>query len=32
MQRGLNGLPLVFQPGKAAGFNATFHFTFTGHE
>src|SRR5204862_5425851 len=28
----LNGLPLVFQPGKAAGLNATFHFTFTGRE
>jgi Fe-S-cluster-containing hydrogenase component 2 len=28
----LNGLPLVFQPGKSAGLNATFHFTFTGHE
>src|SRR6476659_7064897 len=28
----LNGLPLVFQPGKSAGMNATFHFTFTGHE
>ena len=27
----LNGLPLVFQPGKSAGLNATFHFTFTGH-
>src|SRR5215207_2596614 len=25
----LNGLPLVFQPGKSAGLNATFHFTFT---
>jgi Fe-S-cluster-containing hydrogenase component 2 len=25
-------LPLVFQPGKSAGLNATFHFTFTGHE
>jgi ferredoxin len=28
----LNGLPLVFQPGKSAGLNATFHFTFTGDE
>src|SRR5947199_6230815 len=28
----LNGLPLVFQPGKSAGLNATFHFTFTGRE
>jgi ferredoxin len=28
----LNGLPLVFQPGKSAGLNATIHFTFTGHE
>ena len=28
----LNGLPRVFQPGKSAGLNATFHFTFTGHE
>ena len=28
----LNGMPNVFQPGKAAGLNATFHFTFTGHE
>jgi ferredoxin len=28
----LNGLPFVFQPGKSAGLNATFHFTFTGHE
>ena len=25
----LNGLPRVFQPGKSAGLNATFHFTFT---
>ncbi len=25
----LNGLPHVFQPGKSAGLNATFHFTFT---
>jgi Fe-S-cluster-containing hydrogenase component 2 len=28
----LSGLPHVFQPGKSAGVNATFHFTFTGHE
>ncbi len=28
----LNGMPNVFQPGKSAGLNATFHFTFTGHE
>jgi NAD-dependent dihydropyrimidine dehydrogenase PreA subunit len=28
----LNGMPRVFQPGKSAGVNATFHFTFTGHE
>lgn len=28
----LNGIPHVFQPGKSAGLNATFHFTFTGHE
>jgi len=28
----LNGLPHVFQPGKSAGLNATFHFTFTGNE
>ncbi len=28
----LNGMPHVFQPGKSAGLNATFHFTFTGHE
>src|SRR3954447_22248340 len=26
----LNGLPLVFQPGKSEGLDATFHFTFTG--
>jgi ferredoxin len=25
----LNGMPNVFQPGKSAGVNATFHFTFT---
>lgn len=28
----LGGMPNVFQPGKSAGLNATFHFTFTGHE
>ena len=28
----LHGMPHVFQPGKSAGVNATFHFTFTGHE
>jgi Fe-S-cluster-containing hydrogenase component 2 len=28
----LGGLPHVFQPGKSAGLNATFHFTFTGRE
>jgi Fe-S-cluster-containing hydrogenase component 2 len=28
----LNGMPSVFQPGKSAGLNATFHFTFTGRE
>src|SRR3954465_12086235 len=28
----LSGMPNVFQPGKAAGLNATFHFTFTGQE
>jgi len=28
----LKGLPNVFQPGKSAGLNATFHFTFTGQE
>ncbi|BAO83841.1 flavodoxin reductase family 1 [Serpentinimonas maccroryi] len=28
----LNGMPNVFQPGKSAGLNATYHFTFTGHE
>ena len=25
-------MPNVFQPGKSAGLNATFHFTFTGDE
>ena len=28
----LTGIPNVFQPGKSAGLNGTFHFTFTGHE
>lgn len=28
----LRGLPHVFQPGKSAGLNATYHFTFTGEE
>jgi len=28
----LKGMPNVFQPGKSAGLNATFHFTFSGHE
>ena len=28
----LQGVPLVFQPDKSAGLNATFHFTFTGDE
>lgn len=28
----LNGMRNVFQPGKSAGLNATFHFTFTGRE
>jgi Fe-S-cluster-containing hydrogenase component 2 len=28
----LNGVPLIFQPGKSAGLNATYHFTFTGDE
>lgn len=28
----LNGMPVIFQPSKSAGLNATFHFTFTGHE
>jgi ferredoxin len=28
----LDAMPNVFQPGKAAGLNATFHFTFTGDE
>jgi putative sterol carrier protein len=28
----LSGMQHVFQPGKSAGLNATFHFTFTGKE
>jgi Fe-S-cluster-containing hydrogenase component 2/putative sterol carrier protein len=28
----LKGMPNVFQPGKSAGLNATFHLTFTGQE
>jgi hypothetical protein len=28
----LHGLPLVFQPNKSKGLNATYHFTFTGEE
>jgi ferredoxin len=32
IQRFLSGLPLVFQPGKAANLNAVYHFTFTGKE
>jgi NAD-dependent dihydropyrimidine dehydrogenase PreA subunit len=28
----LRGMPHVFQPGKAAGLSATYHFTFTGAE
>lgn len=28
----LDGMPRVFQPGKSAGLNATFHFTFTGND
>lgn len=28
----IEGLPLVFQPGKSGGVNATYHFTFTGSE
>jgi ferredoxin len=28
----LSGLPLTFQPGKAAKLNAVYHFTFTGKE
>jgi epoxyqueuosine reductase QueG len=32
IQRFLGGLRLTFQPGKAAGLNAVYHFTFTGQE
>lgn len=32
IQSFLKGLPHVFQPGKSAGLNARFHFTFTGQE
>jgi Fe-S-cluster-containing hydrogenase component 2 len=32
IRRFLSGLPLTFQPGKAAGLNAVYHFTFTGME
>ena len=32
IQRFLSGLPLTFQPGKAARLNAVYHFTFTGKE
>lgn len=32
IQRFLSGLALTFQPGKAAGLNAVYHFTFTGKE
>jgi ferredoxin len=32
IQRFLTGLSLTFQPGKAAGLNAVYHFTFTGKE
>jgi putative sterol carrier protein len=28
----LDGLPLVFQRGRSAGLNATYHFTFLGSE
>lgn len=28
----MQGVPLVFQPGRSAGLNATYHFTFTGDE
>jgi ferredoxin len=28
----LDSLPLVFQPGRSAGLDATYHFTFTGSE
>jgi Fe-S-cluster-containing hydrogenase component 2 len=32
IRRFLNGMPLVFQRGKAKGLEATYHFTFTGAE
>ncbi|HVX14174.1 MAG TPA: SCP2 sterol-binding domain-containing protein [Pirellulales bacterium] len=32
IQRFLSGLRLTFQPGKAEGLNAVYHFTFTGKE
>lgn len=32
VQRFLSGLRLTFQPGKAGGLNAVYHFTFTGKE
>lgn len=32
IQRFLAGLRLTFQPGKAAGLNAVYHFAFTGKE
>jgi len=32
IQRFLSGLPLTFQPGRAANLNAVYHFTFTGKE
>jgi ferredoxin len=32
VRRFLRGLSLTFQPGKAAGLNAVYHFTFTGQE
>ena len=28
----LQGVPLVFQPGKSVGLNGTYHFTFTGED
>lgn len=32
IQSFLNGLPLIFQPGKSAGLNANYHLTFSGSE
>src|SRR5262249_26076107 len=32
IRRFLAGLPLTFQPGRAAGLRAVYHFTFTGKE